>query len=81
MALVWLFIIKLCITQYTSAQKIKVKFGKVTMEELEMSVYPADSNAEAVILYDKGEFNPNEFKFTRHLKVKILKKSGTRWGN
>ena len=81
MALVWLFIIKLCITQYASAQKIKVKFGKVTMEELEMSVYPADSNAEAVILYDKGEFNPNEFEFTRHLRVKILKKSGTRWGN
>lgn len=46
------------------------------MEDLAMEKYDADTSAEAVILYDKGVFNSNTFQFKRHLRVKILKKSG-----
>lgn len=31
------------------------KFGKVTTDELAMTVYPQDTTAAAVVLYDIGE--------------------------
>lgn len=62
------------------AQK-KRKFGQVTKNELEMQFYEKDSSANAVILFDYGRFDGDEFKFKRHLVIKILKKEGTSWGN
>jgi hypothetical protein len=58
-----------------------VKFGKVSKEEINMTVYHKDSSASAVILHDYGGFNKNEFRFTRHIRIKVLKKAGTSWGN
>jgi len=58
-----------------------IKFGKVSGTEMKMTVYPEDSTAEAVILSDIGKFDKQTFRFYRHLRVKILKKSGTHWGN
>ena len=63
------------------SSQMKVKFGKVSKEELEMKVYEKDSSADAVILFDKGNFVANTFKFTRHKRIKILKQSGTSRGN
>jgi len=69
------------ISQQNIAQSSDTKFGDVSVEELQMSYYPADSSAGAVVLFDKGYFNGDDFLFTRHLRVKILKKSGFDWGN
>jgi hypothetical protein len=60
----------------------KVKFGQVSMEEMQMNVYEKDPDAEAVVLYDHGSsyltYVSNEFKlyFKRHKRIKILKKAG-----
>lgn len=62
-----------------------MKFGKVSKEELNMTVYPADSSAHAAILYDFGK---TEFRydvhndkgwqliFNRKMRIKILDKEG-----
>ncbi|PEN05803.1 hypothetical protein CRI93_11925 [Longimonas halophila] len=63
-----------------SAQPIDVpdepaEWGEVSMNELEMDHYPADSNATAVVLSDYGEtsFRPNgRLSFERHRRIKIL---------
>ncbi len=51
------------------------EWGEVSMEELEMDHYPADSNATAVVLSDYGKtsFRPNgRLSFERHRRIKIL---------
>lgn len=65
----------------------KVRYGKVNKKNLEMKVYPQDSSASAVVLYDKGltEFNFDDGDFevihTRHTRIKILKKEGYKWAD
>jgi len=56
----------------------KVKYGRVTIEELKMTNYLPDTTADAVILYSLGKFDPNRLKFTRHIRIKILRQSGKR---
>jgi transglutaminase-like putative cysteine protease len=63
------------------AQKRPMKFGKVDIEDLKMTVYDEDSTAEAVVLCDYGEFDPIRHQFTRHCRIKILKTSGTSQAN
>ncbi len=63
------------------AQKPPIKFGDVSMEELQMSSCYLDSTAPAVILCDFGNFRSNNLTFTRTLRVKILKKEGYQWAN
>lgn len=67
------------------AQQSVVNFGEVSREDLEMKIYPKDSSAEAVMLFDYGRY---EYSFsedvphviyTIHRKIKILKKSGFGW--
>ncbi len=62
-------------------QKDKIKFGKVPLSEIRMDSYEADPTANAVILFDLGKFNGGNFEFTRHVRLKILTKEGTKWGN
>lgn len=64
-----------------SAKRPKIEFGTVSLDEMEMKVYEKDSAADAVILSDIGSFSDYDYKFTRHLRVKILRKSGLDWGN
>jgi Domain of Unknown Function with PDB structure (DUF3857)/Transglutaminase-like superfamily len=61
----------------------EVKFGDITPENFDPSIYSFDSTADAVILYDKGyshfvESNEGWFKliFERHQRIKVLKKNG-----
>jgi len=68
------------ISQPTFAQQ-KVKFGKVSQKELEMTQYDKDTTASAVVLYDKGVLDARTLNFTRHYRIKILKKSGYDWAN
>jgi len=66
----------------------KVRFEKVSVEELSMKTYPNDTTAEAVILFDDGNSNivyenGKGFILThdRFIRIKILKQSGVSWGN
>jgi len=63
------------------AEKPPIKFSDVSLEELKMKVYEADSTASAVILCDYGYFDPNDFSFTQITRIKILKKAGYSWAN
>lgn len=63
------------------SQKAPIKFGRIDKKELEMKICDIDSTAPAVILCDYGYFNGTTFKFTRLLRVKILKKEGYSWAN
>jgi len=56
--------------------KTPIKYGKVDLEDLKMTVYEPDTSASAVVLCKYGYFNGNDYKFTTITRVKILKKSG-----
>lgn len=58
-------------------------FGQVNLDDLKMKVYPADSSAEAVVLSDAGlatitksDSRGYYVYYERHVRIKILKKSG-----
>ncbi|RPH34248.1 MAG: hypothetical protein EHM93_01420 [Bacteroidales bacterium] len=55
----------------------KLKYGKVTKEELQMKSYEQDTSADAVVLYQYAEFIPLQFKFLQLFRYKVLKKTGT----
>lgn len=66
-----------------SAQAPKLKFGKIPMSDMQMTVYDLDTSAAAVILADKGSSSFNyingvgfRLRFERHLRIKILKTTG-----
>nr|WP_321452836.1 hypothetical protein [uncultured Carboxylicivirga sp.] len=54
-----------------------IKFGKVSLEELEMTQYDADTSAVAVVLCKYGYFSSDDFTFKMTQRIKILKKAGT----
>jgi hypothetical protein len=65
------------------SQKPDMKYGKVPAEDLAMTVYPLDTSAAAVVLWDFGETSFDignsghwEVYFKRHKRIKILKRSG-----
>jgi len=77
-----LFILVLSIfTSNSYSQKHPMKFGKIDIKDLEMTVYDKDTTAEAVILCDYGIFDERRMEYTRHCRIKILKKDGVRWAN
>jgi hypothetical protein len=69
--------------------KSRMKFGKVEMWELDMTTYPQDTGAAALILADYGQtifsYSQNkgyfEIFYERHCRVKILKNSGYEYAN
>ncbi|MEZ4946866.1 MAG: transglutaminase domain-containing protein [Cyclobacteriaceae bacterium] len=70
------------------AQKPPIKFGKISEEELKMTVYEEDKSAAAVVLADYGEsvinYNQTEgfqIEFERIRRIKILNKDGYDWAN
>lgn len=63
------------------SQKAPMKYGKITKADLEMKVYPSDTSASAAILCNYGYFNSNQFQFVWTIRIKILKKEGTHWGD
>jgi len=72
----------LSITIYGYSEDIKkVKYGKVTKEELGMAKYEQDTSADAVVLYAFGDFDATNFKFTNHIRIKILKQTGSSRAN
>ena len=64
------------------------KYGNATMDELNMTVYPKDTTASAVILLKKGdlrfifsELYGFQFEYAIQVKIKILKTEGLDWCN
>ncbi len=79
-----LFLVTLLTTYFALtafAQKAPIKFGKIDEKDLEMTVYPKDSAASAVILCDYGDarvqYNPAidrfEIIYYFHKRIKIFK--------
>jgi transglutaminase-like putative cysteine protease len=66
----------------TEKIELKVKFGKLSEEDINMKVYAKDASAPAVILFDKGYFHYNfmstgiNTELERHTRIKIFKKEG-----
>jgi hypothetical protein len=75
------FILILFFINSVNGQKAPVKFGDVSMEELQMTSCYLDSTAPAVVLCDYGFFRATTLSFTRTLRIKILKKEGYVWAN
>jgi hypothetical protein len=78
---VTLLLLGLSIVRTSVAEKAPIKYGDVSLEELTMTVYEADTSAQAVILCDYGYFNSTQFQFTHLTRIKILKKEGYSWAN
>jgi hypothetical protein len=74
---IFTLVISVFITLHFCAAKAPIKFGKVDIEDLKMTVYEPDTSAVAVVLCKYGYFNANDFRFTTITRVKILKKEGT----
>ena len=70
-----------------SAQEISLKYGDVTRDELSFSVYPQDSSANAVVLYEdistNYKYTGEDFKLISvyKRKIKILKSEGVEVAN
>lgn len=63
------------------AQKAPMIYGKINKADLEMKVYPLDTSAVAVILCSYGYYSANMSQFVWDMRIKILKKEGTHWGD
>ncbi|PRY13675.1 uncharacterized protein DUF3857 [Pontibacter ummariensis] len=82
----FLLLLFLYVCAVSDAQAQAAKFGKVDEAELQMRRYDKDTSAAAVVLSDYGY---TRFDFTgglkvifeRHVRIKILKKSGYDWAN
>lgn len=72
-----LLIVLFSITSF-SYGKSNIKFGKVSMEEMEMKTYAPDTSASAVVLFKFGAVGMESRLFRR---VKILKKNGVNHSN
>lgn len=60
-------------------EQVKIKWGDIPSADLEMAVYPADSSAEAVVLFDVGkiilELTDDDglyYRFNRHRRIKVF---------
>ena len=80
-----LLILLLCLPNFfTFAQEGRYdKFGKIKPEDFQTKIYSIDSNASAIVLYDKGHTaiegnNKGWFSamFTRHKLIRVLNKPG-----
>jgi hypothetical protein len=79
--LIFIFILTFGISFYCYGQKDPIKFGNVSLEELQMTSSYLDSTAPAVVLCDYGYFRASSWTFTRNVRIKILKKEGYNWAN
>ncbi|MDR2064816.1 MAG: DUF3857 domain-containing protein [Prevotellaceae bacterium] len=81
-----ILLIAILFLQPVSAHDFSRKFGKITKDELEMTAYDHAPDAEAVILYETVDIYYNVFKsinivYEYKIKIKVLKKEGTAWGD
>lgn len=81
--LLYCSIITFLITTNNYSQDVPIKWGKIPLSDLQMTSFPKDSNASAVVLCDFGESKLDDeldIVYTRYLRVKILNENGYDWG-
>ena len=78
----------LCSAFFVSAQKAPIKFGDVSLADLQLKSYDQDSFASAVFLADYGSstiaYTQNagfSLTFERTFRIKIFKKEGFDWAD
>lgn len=78
----------LFVIQSHGQEKYTQEEGKVTQFEISMTEFDQDKDAEAVVIYDKGEyfFSPDDNRgflltMNRRTKIKILKEAGIKYAN
>ncbi|MGB0864036.1 MAG: DUF3857 domain-containing protein [Saprospiraceae bacterium] len=85
---IFLFLLCLLVVKTTTAQsKNKVKFGKIDKDDLEMTTYKLDEEAEAVMLekhvsiqYEiRGDDDVMVYDY--HIRIKVLDKAGLDYAN
>jgi hypothetical protein len=83
-----LTVIFFLIISNVTAQNDPVKFGNVSLEDVQMTKYEKDTSASAVILVDYGKSSlpysqEDGFSllFERTTRIKILKKDGLEWAD
>ncbi len=65
----------------------KIKWGKPSMEEMNMTSYPQDETADAVVLYDETDaryqMTQGQFHITYNYRtrIKVLTEDGKEWAN
>lgn len=75
------------LSSFATAQNGPKAFGDVSLEELELKSYEKDPAAAALVLFDKGDLEVDQFStkgwnLNRHIRVKILKQSAVEeWSN
>ncbi|MCD4680220.1 MAG: DUF3857 domain-containing protein [Bacteroidales bacterium] len=76
------------ITLLSFAQKVPIKFGKIDIEDLKMSVYEKDTSEVANVLCDYGNLYfiysdqyGFQYKFDRIIRIKIFKKGGYKYAD
>lgn len=69
---------------FAQKKELKVKFGKISDEEMNMKSYPRDPSAPAVVLFDKGRVSHRfvesrgfVLEYERHTRIKIFSKEAT----
>lgn len=79
----WFFLVLLLLGMQLPGlcEQDPLRLGQVTQEELKMKVYPQDTSAAAVVLYDYEEssflFTKGvQLQFKRTIRIKVLKKAG-----
>ncbi len=83
----WVFrstivLLSLTISNTSNGEDIKkVKYGKISPEELNITTYAKDTSADAVVLFSYGEFDPNMLRFSQHIRIKVLRQTGSSHAN
>lgn len=75
-----------CLCANAVAQEYSFKYGKITPDELAMTSYEPEPDAEAVFIYDDTDIqysfgNAIQILCYRTVKIKILKDEGVGWGD
>lgn len=74
----------LIISSSLDAQEPPIKWGDIPRADIEMTSFPLDTNASALILCDYGESsldNDLNVIFKRHIRIKIFNQKGYKWAN
>lgn len=80
-------VLPLCVLT-ASAQADEARFGELPPDELSMKIYPPDSAAEAVVLYERGDYkvfrsdrHGSELQMKVYRRLKILSEEGFKWAD
>lgn len=75
-----------CLCATVPAQEYSFKYGKITPDELAMTSYEPEPDAEAVFIYDDTDIHyvfgqSIQLECYRTVKIKVLTDEGVRWGD